>query len=212
MPPSDRPTPTAPEDVAMQETRMRRALGLDGPLPARPAPAAVTPARQRPEQTKTRHRFAREGEVPVETVTGPRAIGAAVGGQAAALRAELDAERAARAGTERSVAEAQAAIRPLQAKLAHAELAHAEALAAERWARERAEAALREAVAAREAAEQRLSEVLAARAGVGASEPRPKAKRAKTVKPAPKTPAAKAREPKPVKWWLPSDKATTKAR
>lgn len=204
------PPPTAPEDIATQEARMRRALGLDGPLPARPAPAAATSARQRPEQAKTRPRFVRDGEVPVEVVTGPRTTGAAPGGQAAALRADLDAERAARAGAERTLAEAQATIRSLQAKLAHTELAHAEALAAERRAREQAEVALREAVSAREVAERRLNDA-AARASVGAPKPRPKTQRATTGKPASRTPAPKGREPKPVKWWLPGFKDTTKA-
>lgn len=189
---------------------MRRALGLDDPLLVRPAPATVTPARQRPEQARTRHRFAREGEVPVETVTGPRVTDAALDRRAAALRTDLDAERAARAGAERALAEAQAAIRALQAKLAHTELAHAEALAIERRAREHAEAVLREETA-REAAERRLSEPVSARASVEAPAPRPKTQRAKAGKTAPKTSAAKAREPKPVKWWLPDYKASTKA-
>lgn len=209
MPLSKLPTPIAPEDAATEEARMRRALGLDDPFPARPAPAAITPARQRPEPAKTRPHFVRDGEVPVEVVTGPRTADAAPGRQATALRADLDAERAARAGAERALAEARAAIRPLQATLAHTELAHAETLAAERRARERAEVALRKAVAAREAAERRLDE-LAARASVEAPVPRSKAKRATSGKPAPKTPATKAREPKPVKWWLPGYKAGMK--
>ena len=115
-----------------------------------------------------------------------------------------------RAGAERALAEAQAAIRALQAKLAHTELAHAEALAIERRAREHAEAVLREETA-REAAERRLSEPVSARASVEAPAPRPKTQRAKAGKTAPKTSAAKAREPKPVKWWLPDYKASTKA-
>lgn len=113
---------------------MRRAMGLDGPLLACPA-SATTPAQQRPEQARTRHRFAREGEVPGGIVTGPRATGAAPGRLAATLRTDLDAERTARAGAEQALAQAQAAIRALQAKLAHTELAHAEALATERRAR-----------------------------------------------------------------------------
>lgn len=185
-------------------------------LPAWPAPAAITPVHQRPERAKTRHRFARDGGVPVETVTGSlgtafavpplrgriarraMATGTAPVGHSAAPRADLHAERSARAGIERSLAETQATIRSLQATLAHTELAHAEAMAIERRARE--------------AAERRLDEAAAARAGVEVPMPPSKAKRAKAVEPAPKPPAAKAREPKPVRWWLPDYKATTKAR
>src|SRR3712207_6921643 len=58
----------------------------------------------------------RSGEVLVEVVTGPRAPGAAPNGRAASLQAALAAERAARADAERSLAEARAAIRSLQAR------------------------------------------------------------------------------------------------
>ena len=152
----------------------------------------------RPEQARARHRFVRDGEVPVVVVNGHGAPEAAPNGQAAGMQAKLLAERQARAEAERALAEAQATVRSLQAKLAHAELAHAEALAAERRVREAAETAPRDATATRGAAGRRPR---------GAA-PVPAAD-APTAEPTPKrTRAAKpAREPKPVKWWLPSYKA-----
>ena len=183
----------------IDEARMRRALGLDRPLAAPSAqPAQQRPAQLRPEQARARHRFVQDGEVPVVVVNGQGASGAAPNGQAAGTRAKLLAERQARADAERALAEAQATVRSLQAKLAHVELAHAEALAAERRAREASETALRHATAAREAAERRLREAAPVPAA-DAPTAEPTSKRARAAKP--------AREPEPVKWWLPSYKA-----
>lgn len=92
------PAQTAPEDASTAEARMRRALGLGGAPPTQPA-------QQRPEQARTRHRFAQDGEVPVEVVTGPRAPDAAPNGRVAALQTTLDRERVVRADAERSLAE-----------------------------------------------------------------------------------------------------------
>ena len=193
----------AMDDPQSAEARMRRALGLSGPLPAQPT-------QQRPEQARARHRFVQDGEVPVEIVTGSRAPDSAPGGLAAVLQAALNGERTARADAERLLAEAQATIQSLRTKLAHAELAHNEALGRERLAREHAQTARQEAAAARELAEQRLSEITAARAAQ-VPPTAATAKRVGSAKSASRAPAAKTREPKPVKWWLPSYKTKTKA-
>ena len=211
MPPPKVPADAPPDDANSAEQRMRRALGLQGT----PAPHA---GQQRPEQARTRHRFVQDGEVPVVVVNGAKPQDAASNGRATALQAALAAERAARAGAERSLAEARATVQSLRTKLAHAELAHGETLAAERRAREAAEAALHDAIAAREAGERKLAEAAQTRATEAAPAPRATAKRAASDKPASsgksasKAPAATAREPQPVKWWLPGYKAKTKAR
>lgn len=212
MPPAKNPPSSDADQPSIDEARMRRALGLDRP-PAAPSaqsaqqrPAQSRPEQIRPEQARARHRFVRDSEVPVVVVNGHGASEAAPNGQAAGMQAKLLAERQARADAERALAETQATVRSLQAKLAHAELAHAEALAAERRAREASETALRDATAACGAAEQRprgAAPVPAADAPT--AEPTPK--RTRAAKPARKTAVKPAREPKPVKWWLPSHKA-----
>jgi hypothetical protein len=175
----------------MPELRMRRFLGLQGAAP-------LQPSQLRSDQARPRHRFVQDGEVPVVIANSPRAANAAANG--AAMQAALDHERAARTSAERLLAEAQATIQSLRTKLAHAEMAQADALAAERHARERAEAALREAVAAREQTEQKPSKTTARTRT--APEPH-----TSSAKPASKTPAAKKGEPQPVKWWLPGHRA-----
>jgi hypothetical protein len=102
----------------------------------------------------------------------------------------------------------------IQTKLAHADLAHSEALATERRGRERAEAALAEAIVLREALEARLADLTAAPppAPEPAPEPPPKPSRSTAIKPRRKAAASTVeREPQPVKWWLPSYKAKTRA-
>lgn len=198
------PALAAPEDASTAEARMRRSLGLDGAGPTRPV-------QRRPEQARTRHRFIRDGEVPVEIVTSQQVPDAALNRHVATLRTALDRERGARAAAERSLAEAQVTIRSLQAKLAHAELAHSEALAAERRTREQAEAVLRNTTAARELIGRKPNEAAPTHA-VEKPAPRATAKRAGSGKSTSRAPAAKTREPQPVRWWLPSYKAKTKAR
>lgn len=182
------------------ELRMREALGLHG------RPVSGLP-QQRPEQARQRHRFARDGEVPV-VVLGARKVqdtSPAPDHPIAELQAALDSERAARVGAERALQEAQAAIQKLQARLAHAELAHSEAFAAERASREQAERGLQEAVTVRDSAERQLRErtVLA---------PPESRKPARTASAAKAPLIHKAREPQPVQWWLPSYRAKMSKR
>lgn len=67
MPPPKTSAQAASDDPGTTEARMRSALGLKGTRPS-------YPAQQRPEQARTRHRFVQDGEVPVEIVTGSRAL------------------------------------------------------------------------------------------------------------------------------------------
>lgn len=181
---------------------MRRALGLGSTHSAQPA-------QRRSEPAHTRSRYVRDGEVPVVVLNRSREAGAASDRGAAATRAALVAEQTSRATAERSLAEALATVRSLQAQLAHAELAHGEVLAAERRVRERAEAALREIVAPLELAERQRGEAAPMEA-VETPTRRAKVKRAALVKP--RTLTAKTREPQPVKWWLSSYKAAKQGR
>ena len=209
MPPPEKPLSPDVDQPSIDEARMRRALGLDRPpaVPsaqsAQPRPAQPRPEQVRPEQARARHRFVRDGEVPVVVVNGHGTSEAAPNGQAAGMQAKLLAERQARADAERALAEAQVTVRSLQAKLAHAELAHAEARAAERRAREAAETALQQVLATREPAERYPRAATPARE-IDAPTTEPASAKAKTAKP--------AREPQPVKWWVPGYKAKAKGR
>ena len=202
------PFGTAPNAAPDEEDRMRQALGLRGDQSnERPTP--------RREPLRGPHRFVKDGEVPVEVLGPSREHGP--GGPApvnriAAAEAALRSERVARERAERSLRETQATLQQMQTKLAHADLAHSEALAAERLSRERAEAALAEAIVAREALEAasgRDGGRAAARSGRpnGTGQAEPAGPREATAKAANQS----EREPQPVKWWLPSYKAKTRA-
>ena len=184
---------------------MRRALGLvEGTSPAQTAQHRLAPAR-------SRHRFVRDGEVPV-VVRGACASDAAPSEASAEVQAALIVEQAARLAAERSLADALAIVRSLRTKLAHAELAHGEALTAERQARERAEMRLREMVAACETAGRRADELGTGQMGEA---PAPRARTGKAASAQPRAAlhaAAKPRDPQPVKWWLPSHKAARPTR
>jgi len=203
------PFGTAPNAAPDEEDRMRQALGLRGDQSnERPTP--------RREPLRGPHRFVKDGEVPVEVLGPSREHGP--GGPApvnriAAAEAAHRSERAARERAERSLHETQAILQQIQTKLAHADLAHSEALAAERLSRERAEAALAEAIVAREALERRLVEMAATQPpeAEDCTEPA-KPSQPALVKPRRKATNQSEREPQPVKWWLPSYKAKTRAQ
>lgn len=117
---------------------MRRALGLER-RPTAPPPQGG----EGHSHPRHRHRFVRDGEVPVVMVQSHADQGAAPRPDpAAGLLAE---ERAARERGERALAAAQSTIRDLQTKLAHITLARDEAVAA-------LQAMTEERAAAREAA------------------------------------------------------------
>jgi hypothetical protein len=199
------PAPNAAPD---EEDRMRQALGLRGDQSnERPTP--------RREPLRGPHRFVKDGEVPVVVLSPSREHGPdgpAPVNRVAAAEAALRSERVAREWAERTLRETQTTLQHVQTKLAHADLAHGEALAAERRGREQAEAGLAEAIAARETLELRLVEMAAAQPP-GAEDRTELVKPSQTALVEPRRKAANAaeREPQPVKWWLPSYKAKTRA-
>jgi hypothetical protein len=199
------PAPNAAPD---EEDRMRQALGLRGDQSnERPTP--------RREPLRGPHRFVKDGEVPVVVLSPSREHGPdgpAPVNRVAAAEAALRSERVAREWAERTLRETQTTLQHVQTKLAHADLAHGEALAAERRGREQAEAGLAEAIAARETLELRLVEMAAAQQpGAEDRTELVKPSQAALVKPRRKAANAAEREPQPVKWWLPSYKAKTRA-
>jgi hypothetical protein len=199
------PAPNAAPD---EEDRMRQALGLRGDQSnERPTP--------RREPLRGPHRFVKDGEVPVVVLSPSREHGPdgpAPVNRVAAAEAALRSERVAREWAERTLRETQTTLQHVQTKLAHADLAHGEALAAERRGREQAEAGLAEAIAARETLELRLVEMAAAQPpGAEDRTELVKPSQPALVKPRRKAGNQSEREPQPVKWWLPSYKAKTRA-
>jgi len=108
-------TPPGDEDeLAGLEAAARRALGAMGGPPAPQAggaPRGSSVVRFTPRRA---HRFVRDGEVPVERVSGLHGRAQAP----VAAQAVLDAERNARQRAERTLAIAQETIRSLQAEAA----------------------------------------------------------------------------------------------
>lgn len=191
MPDSDEKFPLSPNDSQSTESRMRRALGLQGPSRAAP--------QQRADQARPRHRFVQDGGVPV-VVLNSRSDNdpvAAFKARVTEVEAALDTERNAHGVTKRTLQEAQASVQALQTRLAHAEFAHGEALAAERRARRDAEDSLQARLALE--AEQIAEPVDIVPAPAIVSTPKKAARKAPRV---PRTP--KVAEPQPVKWWLPN--------
>ena len=136
----------------------------------------------------TRHRYVRDGEVPV--------VHATLGRQPArpdpsiqqdkalveALRQDLDRERAAREAAERALQETRATLVTLQTRLAHVEIDLQETQA--------------QAQTQAQAHEQAVAE--AAAPAVNAVEPEPAPERIRR-KPKAERPA---RVPQPIKWWI----------
>src|SRR4051812_4887916 len=184
---------------------MRRALGLAGQQ------HTALPPHSTHHPGRPRRRFVRDGEVPVVLVTGRRereAAGMATPGAAPVNRLEilenaLTAALQARHQAERSLAEAQAAIRDLQTKLGHSEVARQEAVTLAQTARHEAEIALAAERDGRRKAEEALRRALVDRVG---SDDRGRAAVAPDA-----APVRKPREPQPVKWWLHSKKAGRRA-
>lgn len=191
MPDLDENLPVSQNDSQSTESRMRRALGLQGS--SRQAP------QQRADQARPRHRFVQDGGVPV-VVLNSRSDNdptAAFKARVAELEAALDTERAAHATTRRTLHEALGNVQALQTRLAHAELAHEEALAVERRARKDAEDTLQAHITA--------PATPPAHQAFATSSPPASARVKSTVRKTPKAPrVAKVAEPQPVKWWLPN--------
>ncbi len=202
MPDSDENLPLSQNDSQSTESRMRRALGLQGP-------SRQTP-QQRADQARPRHRFVQDGGVPVVVLNnrGDNDPTAPFRARVAELDVALEAERAAHGTTRRTLHEALGNAQALQTRLAHAELAHEEALAIERRTRKEAEDELRTLLTTW-AEQPAVSAPLVAPTAPVAMVPIAKAKPA--IRKAPKTPrAAKVSEPQPVKWWLPNFREKTR--
>ena len=115
-------TDSSPDDAHLRttEAQMRHALGLRGSTPPRSSTSGSQPQR---------HRFVRDGEVPVTVLRRDHQPDAEHGAnQLDAARRAIRSEAAARERAERSLAEAQVMICDLQTKLAHERLAKDEAL------------------------------------------------------------------------------------
>ncbi len=179
-------------EARSDEVRMRLALEKLGtrstpPVRSRPGGSASNATHTAPQR---RHKFAREGEVPVERLPPPiRSPGD--------MQRELVEERTARQRAEQALNDAQTAIATLQAALSRSE----QVARAAREAVEEREAAM----AGLRAELQRLALKLEAatdakpalRAGIkhgrGGSAP---------AKPKQVQAAPEAMNPQPVKWWL----------
>jgi len=197
MPDTDENLPLSQNDSQSTESRMRRALGLQGS--SRQAP------QQRADQARPRHRFVQDGGVPVVVLnsrsdndpTAPFKV------RVAELDAALDAERAAHAATRRTLHETVGNVQALQTRLAHAELAHEEAFAVERRARKEAEDNLQ--------AHSTAQAVEPVTASVIPFSNSPVAKTKQAIRKTPKVArVAKVAEPQPVKWWLPNFREKTR--
>ena len=154
--------PTDELRLRVEEEQMRRALGLRETSSSAPqnAPAAAPTGAPRPH----RHRFVRDGEVPVTVVHREHDDGAGTN-RIDAARQALHEQVAVRERAEQLLQEARATIQTLETKLAHERMGKDEALrrledelAAERTARRQAEQDRDKAIAAHQDAEERLRE------------------------------------------------------
>lgn len=196
MPDSDENSPLSPNDSQSVESRMRRALGLQGN--SRSAP------QQRVDQARPRHRFVQDGGVPV-VVLGGRGDNDSVASfkaRIAELDSILEAERNAHCVTKRALHDAQTSVQALHTRLAHAEFAHGEALIAERRLRKEAEDALQSRFMP-EVEQPRLPCVTEPKPAAGHGQ-RPERKTRPMRRP------TEIPEPQPVKWWLPGYREKTR--
>jgi hypothetical protein len=146
-------TDSPPDDARLRatETQMRHALGLRGDTPLRSSAIGSQPQR---------HRFVRDGEVPVTVIRRDHQPDGEHGAnQLDAARQAIRSEATAKERAERSLNETHITIRDLQTKLAHERLAKDEALETVR----RLETETRVAAQALETAEVELSAELLAR-------------------------------------------------
>ena len=193
MPDSDENLPLSSNDSQSTESRMRRALGLQGASRAAP--------QQRADQARPRHRFVQDGGVPVVVLSSrsDHDPSVALKARVAELEALLESERNAHGVTKRMMHEAQASGQALQTRLAHTEFAHGEAIAVERRARKEAEDSLQAHLA-------QAAEVPTAVATASSISSPKKAVRKAQRLPRP----TKVTEPQPVKWWLPNFREKTR--
>ncbi len=180
-----------------EEVRMRLALEKLGtkstpPVRSRSSSANTGSVASTAHATpRRRHKFTREGEVPVERMPPPvRSPGD--------LQRELTEERASRQRAEQALANVQATIGTLQASLSQSEQAARTA----REAVEEREAAMAGLRAKLQHAAVELEAALANRPAVP---PKTKARRSTTAQAYAKRvkAASGVTDPQPIKWWLP---------
>ncbi|WP_428393609.1 hypothetical protein [Lichenicoccus sp.] len=173
-----------------QEAKLREALELMGGR--RGASPQVAATRTNAGSASTRHRYVRDGEVPVvrAALGRPRPDSANQTDKALldSLRQDLERERAAREIAERMTAELRVTSTALQTRLAHLEMDLQAAQEALQHAQEAAE----------EAAAKLAAGVAAAQSPAPAREPTP-------PKPRPGRPRGQSAAA-PVKWWIKSEK------
>ena len=192
-----------PNDFPPEEMRMRAALGLRGPHRSSSHQLGQSPQRRR---------FARDGEVPVTVINParPNAIPAkSPRMRMMALEEALATEQSAHARTRRALDDALATIKALETKGAHAELAYADAIRKERSARERAETTVQELQAQLQETEARVRQLEPATASQPSQMKRGAAASGQIRRF--KTQSGTA-EAEPVKWWLPSYRASKHRR
>ena len=164
-------------------------LGTRSTPPVRSRPGSATGAGHSTQ--RTRHKFVREGEVPVERMSSPVR-------SPADLQRELTEERAARQRAEQALATAQATVSTQQVVLSRseqAERASREAVEEREAAMAGLRAELRRAAAELEAVLADKPPTRAERGGRRASTARGKRKQVQD------TPGVAG--PQPAKWWLP---------
>ena len=191
MPPFKTMPPPDADEAAIDEARMRRALGLDSPNVARSSWPRPDPVHRRPSpHSRESTTSAAVSRVPPAPATG---------------EVELRDERRKRAAAEHSLEAAQATIQDLLTRLAHAEMATAEAHAAGARIRDEAEQT-RQSVPADDPV---VADVFGTS---GTKRTEPGTARAKPVRPLSGRPVKPIREPEPVKWWLPGYGASWRRR
>ncbi len=196
MPASNPPSPlrngSDDAEASSDEVRMRQALeklGTRSTPPVRSRPGSVAGAGH--SAPRTRHKFAREGDVPVERMPAPVR-------SPAELQRELTEERAGRQRAEQALATAQVQVGTLQATLSRSE----QAIRAARETVEEREAAMVGLRAELQRAQIELKAAADARAvaRVGVGRRRSTAAQAKAGQGGGATGAT---DPQQVKWWLP---------
>ncbi len=188
------PLRTGPDnaEASSDELRMRQALdrlGTRSTPPVRSRSGSAAGAGH--SVPRARHKFAREGDVPVERMPAPVR-------SPAELQRELTEERASRERAEQALATAQMQVGALQAALSRSE----QAILVARETVEEREAAMVGLRAELQRAQIELKAAADARAAarVGVGRRRSTAAQARANQ---RQGATGATDPQPVRWWLP---------
>lgn len=188
----------ASSELPSQEAQLRQALeSMGGRRLASSSVAQAGSARQTGSGPGQRHRYVREGEVPVvhailgRPTSKPDAAAQQDKALADFLRQELERERVAREAAERTLSETRTSLTTTQTRLAHVEMD--------------LQAAQEQAAAQSTLAQQAADEAAAAPPDGPTTVPptrrQPRTARRRSIKTSPE------QEPEPVKWWIKSEKA-----